>query len=323
LNRHIAICIATFRRPRLLDELLCSLADLEIPDATTIEIRVIDNDAGASARTVVRRHTDQAPPGRIRYAVVQPSNIACARNAAIEMGPADLLLFIDDDEVAAPDCLVELVGSLDRTGADAVIGFVGGVLPPNTPSWLGRGGFFDHPTGPADEPLHWRGTRCGCTLVRAEWFHDRGFRFDTAFGNSGGEDVDLFARLAGRGAQFTSNPRARAMETVGANRLRFGFLWHRAWRNGLCYHRLSRHDERRRHPAVVFGWRCSRAFGGVIAGLPWLLLARPERCVKGLLSLSLAGGGLVGWMSPRTARTHVSYGEVGVEQCASPFSPTS
>jgi hypothetical protein len=46
----------------------------------------------------------------------------------------------------------------------------------------------------------------------------------------------------------------------------------------------------------------------VMAGLPMLLLARPERVVRGLLDLSLAGGGLLGWLAPAHCRDHVTYG---------------
>jgi succinoglycan biosynthesis protein ExoM len=309
VKRRIAICVATYQRPHLLDQLLDSLGRLEIPADTTVEIRIVDNDAAGTARDVVDRHAGSpALAGRVIYRVEPMANIAHARNRAVQIGPADLILFVDDDETIDPRCLCELVVTLDLSGADAVIGFVGAVLPPRVPDWIRRGAFFDHPTGPDGQPLHWRGTRCGCTLVRGWWFYEREFRFDPSYGRSGGEDVDLFARMHRHGARFTSNSRAVALETIPPDRARLRWLWRRHWRCGLCYQRLVQHEERSRHPAVVFGGRCARSFWRTLMAVPPLLAGRPEAIVRAILGFSLAGGGLTAWLRPTYANAHACYG---------------
>lgn len=309
MSRLIAICVATYKRPQMLDRLLQSLARMDAPLGFEIEVRVVDNDAAGSAREVAAKHghTD-GTPFRLRYTVEPRASISLARNRSIEMGPAELLFFIDDDEVADPRCLVEMLDVLDRTGRDAVVGWVEGELPASAPAWMKRGGFFEHPTGRTGEPLHWRGTRCGATVVLGRWFYDHGFRFDPDFGRSGAEDVDLFARMALRGARYTSAAEARVVETVPADRATFGMLWQRHWRCGMCTERLGKHYARRLHPLVQLVARLGRSGLVALVGLLPLLLGRPETLIRAVLGLALAGGGLAAWISPQRARAQESYG---------------
>jgi succinoglycan biosynthesis protein ExoM len=293
----IAICIATYRRPTLLAALLDSLDALVVPPDMSIDVRVIDNDSKRTAEPVVQDLTARGLlAGRLRYAVEPRNSISLARNRAIEMGRADLVMFIDDDEVADPRCLIELLSAMERTETDAAFGYVGGVLPSTAPAWMRRGGFFDHPTGRPDKPLYWRGTRAGCTLVVGELFYDVGMRFDPAFGRSGAEYVDLFA------------PEAIAWERVPPERANLRFLLRRHYRNGLNYHRLRRRGAHSRHPAIQLGGRLARSTVHAIVGIPALLLGRPEWMVRGAMGVALAAGGLVAWHRPAVARSVVGYG---------------
>ncbi|MAE66291.1 MAG: hypothetical protein CMJ18_18630, partial [Phycisphaeraceae bacterium] len=97
IERRIAIGIATYCRPSGLDRMLASLARIDAPQRCAIEIRVVDNEAGGSARPVIERHAASSP-WPIRYDIEPIQNIARARNRIIGMGPCDLLSIIDDDE---------------------------------------------------------------------------------------------------------------------------------------------------------------------------------------------------------------------------------
>ncbi|MHC5004392.1 MAG: glycosyltransferase family 2 protein [Planctomycetota bacterium] len=320
MDRLIAICIATYRRPEMLAVLLDSLDRMIVPDGYRTHVRIVDNDHNRSAEPVAqvwRRHRRST----IRYEVEPRNSISLARNRAVDMGPADLVMFIDDDEIADPRCLLELAAALDRTGADASFGFVGGLLPPGAPRWMVRGGFFDHPAGGPDERLSWRATRAGCTMVRGRWFYEERVRFDPAFGRSGGEDVDLFARLAAGGAQLVGAPLAVAWEHVPRDRSSLRSLLRRQYRNGINFERLCRRHQVRRHPAVRLGGRLARcAFEGV-AGLPALLLGRPERAVRAALGAALAAGGAAAWWNPCAAGRLIAYGHGPGEERSSSAEP--
>lgn len=308
MHRRIAICIATYHRTEMLGRLLASLREIQRPADCSIEVRVVDNDAAASAAKIPARVWGGAGSGlTLRFAVEPEQNIAAARNRALEMGPVDLVAFIDDDEVAERAWLTELVAAIDRTDADAVFGPVLGGCPGRTPAWIVRGKFFDKPTGPQDGRLHWRETRTSNALVRGRWFWERRFRFDTAYGRSGGEDTNLFVRMAAAGARYAAAPGATVREEVEAERTCFAWLWRRRRLGAIAFHRHCAHDPRASHPALQFGWRMTKALLGLIAGLPFWIVGRPERLYRALLGFALAAGGLEAWLAPGRAASQVGY----------------
>jgi len=305
----IAVCIATYKRPELLSRLLRSLSCLHLPDGHDIEFRIIDNDANASARAVVETWARAVGSKRsVCYAFEPVANISLARNRAIEMGPADFVLFVDDDESIDPGCLEELLSTLRITKSDIVIGHVGCVHPHGTPAWVRRGGFLDHPTGASGAPLSWKATRCGCTLVLGTWFHEKGFRFDPAYGRSGGEDVDLFYRMMQQGARTTAEPAAIAWEKVPFERTRLRYFWRRAWRTGLCFQRIESRDPGGKLPLTRFAMRLAKFAWTVLTGLPAAAMGQPERLIRGLLILPMAVAGLTACLQPARARANKSYG---------------
>jgi len=307
--KRVAICIPTYRRPLLLIRLLNSLQRATVPAGLEIEVRVVDNDAEGSARSAVDTYLQtsfSALP--VSYALEPEPNISCARNRAVDMGPADALLFIDDDEHVEPDCLTEMLRQLTETGADAVVGWVAAELPDQAPRWLRQGGFLDHPTGRSGSRLPWNETRCGCTLIRGRWFYEEQLRFDPEYGRSGGEDSDLFFRMAERGATVVAAPEARAWEHVPPDRMSLAYLCRRQWRTGMSFHRMHDIAGSRRRPAIRFIGRVARAGSRLVLGLPLMLVGSSVTVVRGVLDLCLAGGGLMAWLRPEVARADRSYG---------------
>ena len=75
----ISICICTFRRPMMLEQLLNFIQqDLESPGHT--EVIVVDNDKNESARGIVEKHSRGPLP--VRFFVEPEQNISLARNRA-------------------------------------------------------------------------------------------------------------------------------------------------------------------------------------------------------------------------------------------------
>jgi succinoglycan biosynthesis protein ExoM len=300
--KRAAICVATYRRPDMLERLLGGLRNLMIPPCWTVEIRIVDNDeAGDDRVAAVIAGSDL----RVRYTREPRRNIALARNAAVDMGPADAFLFIDDDEVPTVGWLTALLRRLDA-GADGVFGPVVGRLPDGSARWLARGGFFDKPGPDHDHEIDWSQTRTSSTGVAGRWFHALGYRFDPAFGRSGGEDVDLFRRLAAAGARFVQERRALVYEDVEPERCSLRFLLRRRYRAGLVRGRfdtLERLAGRYPYPAVVLVAR-RLALGGIVslAHAPALLAGRPEGTVRGLLRLATSLGA---WNGRRLSREAV------------------
>lgn len=308
----IAICVATYRRPTLLAVLLRSVASIRIPEGFDVELRIIDNDAAGTAEEVVRAAQAESALS-IHYAVQPERNIALTRNAALDVGAADYLAFIDDDEWPDETWLQELLFAAE-CGADVVIGDVRPDYERPPPGWIRRGRFHAKGSGAQGAALTWQSGRTSNTLLRGAWIYEQGFRFDEKFGRSGGEDTHLFKRILDSGGRMVAAPRAVVTERVHRSQCQLGWLLARYWRNGVNYERLvAETGGGSRHPLVRFLGRIAVGLGRLVASVPPLLVGRFERCAAALVGLSRAAGGLVGWLSPERIERSEGYQSSGCE----------
>lgn len=234
----IDVAICTYRR-RELEQTLYSIAALARPADVAIRIIVADNDVEPSARKRVDA-LRPVVPHEISYVHCPASNISLARNACLDTATGDFVAFIDDDETASKDWLVELRTVADATGADAVLGPVRALYPPDTPDWMRQGDF--HSTFPV-----WvRGEiRTGYTcnvLLRRGSPHVAGRRFSLASGQTGGEDTEFFDRLHRAGGRIAYAPAAVVDEPVPTSRASFRWLSKRRFRSGQTHGRLLGED---------------------------------------------------------------------------------
>jgi hypothetical protein len=168
----------------MLRRLLESLGGLRFgPGAEPrVMVVVVDNDAERSAEPVV-----EAVRGAVRwplaYLVEPERNISLARNrgtrAALEAG-ADWVAFVDDDEVAHPTWLAELLAAQREFGADAVSGPAVPTYPDGVPGWVVKGRFFEQPRPATGAPVEY--PNMFNVLVSARLLRDPGGApFDAAF----------------------------------------------------------------------------------------------------------------------------------------------
>lgn len=227
--RAVSVCIATYGRPQQLRQLL---DDLRVQTYRPQEVIVVDNDAGGSARSVVRSARAKRPPFPIRYVIEAEKNVALSRNRCVALAEASWLAFIDDDERAPPQWLQQLVCSAEAEDADGVLGPVQPLLPPEAPGWLQRGRFYDWPRLPTGSTVPPRLLRFGNVLLSARVLLTQQPVFDPAYGRTGGEDGDLLARLLQVGARLTWCDEAVVIEPVAPARMSLRWLLLRALRGG-------------------------------------------------------------------------------------------
>ena len=230
----IDIGVCTYRRASL-DEALLSLAVLAVPDGATLRIIVADNDEIASARERVDALRPTIPH-EIAYVHCPASNISIARNACLDNATGDFLAFIDDDEDASEEWLVELLAAARKTKADAVLGPVRSVYSSTAPNWMREGDF--HSTLPV-----WVGgeIRTGYTcnvLLRLGSPHVAGRRFNLALGRTGGEDTEFFSHMHADGGAIAFAPEAYVYEPVTESRADLSWLAKRRFRFGQTHGRL-------------------------------------------------------------------------------------
>ncbi|MDP9840730.1 GT2 family glycosyltransferase [Neorhizobium huautlense] len=116
----IYVAALTRKRPEMLDDLLASWAAMDIPSLCSITYLIVENDSDTPALPVVDRHRKNFIQSDLRYVQEPELGIPFGRNRAareaIEDG-ADLLLFVDDDEVTAKDWLKRMLDGYRKSNA--------------------------------------------------------------------------------------------------------------------------------------------------------------------------------------------------------------
>src|ERR1700753_327646 len=110
---HISVCICTFKRPELLSRTLKTVCAQQTHNRFTYSVVVADNDKEQSARIAV----EQAAQGasiEVKYCFEPRQGIAMARNCAVANAKGAFIAFIDDDEFAPEDWLLNLLQALEK-----------------------------------------------------------------------------------------------------------------------------------------------------------------------------------------------------------------
>ena len=228
--RHLSVCICTYQRPERLGGLLRLIEKQNTDGRFTFSIVVVDNDRKESARQVVTEFWGSSPVA-VKYCVEPQQNIAMARNCAVENATGEFLAFIDDDEEPEADWLLQLVDAADRYQADGVLGPVISRFETPPPDWIIRSKLFERPIPPTGTWLPWTETRCGNVLLKTEIFKDKANRFAIECGR-GGEDVEFFRRIIGKGRRFVWSEEAAVYEGIPPERCRRSYLIKRALLRG-------------------------------------------------------------------------------------------
>jgi glycosyltransferase involved in cell wall biosynthesis len=262
---HVSVCVCTYKRPKLLAELLVSLASQTFP-LDKFEVIVVDNDESASAKFVIDEAIGRHPALRILYDIEPTQGISFARNRTVRIASGELLAFIDDDEVASENWLVGLVQTLDECHADVVLGPVITVYPIGTRAWVRESRFFErqrHKTGlHIDSDIG--GT--GNALIKSVAIKSRQPQpFSEALARSGGEDHDLMKWLEGQGAKLVWCDEAEVHETLPLSRQSPGFIFERGLRSSVTYWRNEYTNRQWR-------WILMESIKGFLGGIGFLFL---------------------------------------------------
>jgi succinoglycan biosynthesis protein ExoM len=223
----ISVCIATHRRPSGLERLLESLVTQE--RAPPFDVIVVDNDKERSGEPVAERFRGQLD---LTYLVEPVRGIARTRNRAVAAARAPFVAFIDDDEWATPDWLLQMSAVASQSNADVVIGRVECVFDAEVPDYIRSCGLFDAQVLTNHAAVPWWRTFTGNTLVRRAALPDVAAPFATRYDMTGAEDIQLFKRMIESGARVVAAANSLAFEHRPAARANWRWIMIRALRNG-------------------------------------------------------------------------------------------
>jgi len=201
----VSVVVPTFQRRASLARLLDALAS-QTRDAD-FEVVVVDDGSRDDTRAWLRGYRAPYPLRVLQQANGGP---ATARNRGVNDARGDVIVFLDDDVVPAPDA-VSVHAAAHRGSLDRVV--VGPMLPPASwrrPSWVRweeqklLSQYEAMSSG--RYPCSYRQFFTGNASLRRDRFIAAG-GFDPSFDRA--EDVELGYRLSRGGSQFTFEPAAR------------------------------------------------------------------------------------------------------------------
>ena len=237
----VSVVIPTRGRPASLARAMRSVFAQTGVGLDSIELVIVDNDAGRGAEDTVQQLKSEAP-FEVVYACEPSPGVASARNHALVASRAPLIAFLDDDEEASPGWLAALLEARERFGADVVFGAVRGHAPDRVRHhrpYLER--FFSR-EGPAEAQVIAHQYGCGDSLIVRAALPPREAPFSLAQNLIGGEDDILFQEMRLAGARFAWAPEAWVFEHPDPARLTLAYALRRAFAYGqgptyACIHK--------------------------------------------------------------------------------------
>jgi succinoglycan biosynthesis protein ExoM len=269
------VAVLTFRRPEGLASVLPPLVEQVQLAPVSGHVLVVDNDPAASARETVGGWADRG----VVYAHEPRPGIAAARNRALELaGEADVVVFIDDDEVPTEGWLGALVGQWQQHRVAAVAGPVLSRFDAPVDPWITAGDFFARPRRSTGTRL--QGAATNNLLLDLSRLRASGIRFDDAFGLTGGSDTMLTHALVQRGEEIVWCDEAVVVEDVPSSRTTRWWVLRRSFRAGTVWSRVAlalgggRAGRLRRRADLTL-----RSLGGMVQGLARWVVGRASRDV--------------------------------------------
>jgi glycosyltransferase involved in cell wall biosynthesis len=231
------IVVATYNRAPFLRMLLESLLRAPMPHDLSVNVIVIDNDSSDDTPAVIAGCA-AAFAGRLRHAVERRAGKSHALNTGVAMGSAELVAFLDDDELVSPGWYDAVATAFADPTVDFISGRCTGRWPAPAPTWLPR----DYPAvvgviegGPRVREFHtdYQGTLSGGNSVVRRAMLSRVTPFSPDLGPRRDrrllccEDEELYLRLIEAGARGLYVPSLLVEHFVHADRM--SRRYHRRW----------------------------------------------------------------------------------------------
>lgn len=235
----VTLCIATFRRPEGLRELLQSVDKLCFDKTEPkLNIVIVENcpEEPASAILGDIQSRSRWP---LTYVLEPVRGIVAARNRGLAEAAedTDFIAFVDDDETVSPGWLNAMLTTIIATNATAVQGPVIPDYETTPPDWIDDLRIFHLGPFTDGQPLNFAATNN--SLVDAHFIRKHDLSFDPRFNDTGGEDEELYNRLRGAGGKICACADGNVTDRVPANRLSLNWIMRRKFRMGNTLARIA------------------------------------------------------------------------------------
>jgi len=230
-----SICIATYKRPELLNKLIASLIIQRLNNSIELEVIIIDNDKELSAKIIYDKFRNNSKTHFV-YDMQPVKNISLTRNVAVKKAKGDYLLFIDDDEYAEKDWVNKLLNSVEKYFADGAFGKVVPYFNFSPPKWIKDCYVFNRNVNQTGQQA--AGFYTTNTIIKASLLKNLEEPFESKYGITGGSDSKLFSSLKLKGAKFINCSEAITYEFIPSERANIKWLIKRVFRTGNNHSRI-------------------------------------------------------------------------------------
>ena len=279
----ISIIVATYNRAKQLLGTLESLVQQDLP-AAEWECVVVDNNSKDDTQKLFSGFVEKHSEFNLRIVREERQGLSFARNRGIEESRGEIIAIIDDDELVNKEfakSYLELFAKCDN--AVAAGGRVVPDYPTGRPSWLSH--FTEKPIA---NPTDWGDNIRKFPKGRIPAGGNMAFRreillkyggFDTTLGRvggklTGGEESDLFERLANDGVEFWYVPDAIIYHIIVKEKLTPDYFKRLSYNTGVSQrHRAELHN---RVAGLMFGEVMKWGVTLVLA-LYYILTLRPSK----------------------------------------------
>lgn len=236
----ISVIVCTYNRAELLSRCLRSLEGQTL-DRSLFEVLVIDNNSSDATRETAEAFRDRLPGFRVIPESMQ--GLSRARNRGWAESRGNYIAFIDDDAVAEPGWLSEILSTFSSVvpEPDACGGRVGLEWESPRPGWMDDSllvplGAFDY----GDSDFFIRdpgGFLSGSNIAIRRDVSEIAGRFDPSLGRQGtnllsNDEVDLCRRMQRVNLTLYYNPRILVNHRVANERLTKQWHYDRAYWQG-------------------------------------------------------------------------------------------
>jgi succinoglycan biosynthesis protein ExoM len=226
MRDHITVCVCTYHRNRLLENLLRTLSQQLTGDLFGVSVVVVDNDARGPAEETVSNATKRLGLDVV-YGTEAENSISAARNHTLRLANGNHIAFIDDDEFAPADWLLTMYRAIQTFGVEGALGPVIPFFEEHPPGWLVKSGLCERPIVRTGTLLHWNDTRTGNALLRKDVFDRNNLCFELKYRTSG-SDKEFFREAMDRGCRFVAVEEAPVYEIVPPERQTKGYYIRRS-----------------------------------------------------------------------------------------------
>lgn len=306
-NLSISICIITYKRPLLLKQLLYSLSSQIINENHSINLTIVDNDKNATAQKVVHQFQVESPFPLV-YEIEKKRGIPFARNKAISLNKEnDVIIFIDDDEIAENHWLQNLITTYINNDYHIVAGPVKREFEIKPPKWIRKLNLFTQKEYKDGEIINSSGT--GNILFSNKILELVEGPFDERFSLTGGTDSLLLSDLEKLGYKIIWSKNAIVTEVVPKSRLTLKWILNRSFRIGNT--QIS-HLMIRKNSIMQIALKLISAIFRFIKGLLILiigiLIINKWIIAKGLMDFSRSFGVIFGALGIRSDEYKIIHG---------------